>query len=84
MPGKTIVLTGASDGIGAAGARRLIKDGHDVVLVGRSAEKTAALAHELHADHFVADFSRLAEVTARRVMVTGSGLVSQCALGPSA
>lgn len=62
MPGKTIVLTGASDGIGAAGARRLIKDGHDVVLVGRSAEKTAALAHELHADHFVADFSRLAEV----------------------
>jgi short-subunit dehydrogenase len=33
---KTIVLTGASDGIGAAAARKLNADGHRVVLVGRS------------------------------------------------
>ncbi|WP_454084158.1 SDR family NAD(P)-dependent oxidoreductase [Georgenia sp. Marseille-Q6866] len=62
MPGKTIVLTGASDGIGAAAARRLVSDGHTVVLVGRSPEKTRAVAEELGADHFLADFTELAQV----------------------
>lgn len=62
MSGKTIVLTGASDGIGAAAARRLVADGHTVAVVGRSAQKTAALARELGADCFVADFARLADV----------------------
>ncbi|MES2867445.1 MAG: SDR family NAD(P)-dependent oxidoreductase, partial [Actinomycetota bacterium] len=33
---KTVVITGASDGIGAAAARRLRADGHEVVIVGRS------------------------------------------------
>lgn len=59
---KTIVITGASDGIGAAAARRLHRDGHRVVIVGRSAQKTEAIARELGADHFVADFARLADV----------------------
>ena len=59
---KTIVITGASDGIGAAGARQLHRDGHMVVIVGRSPEKTRAVAGELGADYFVADFSRLDEV----------------------
>lgn len=62
MPGKTIVLTGASDGIGAAAARELVSDGHNVALVGRSAQKTQALAGELEADHFLADFTDLAQV----------------------
>ncbi|MBG6192061.1 NAD(P)-dependent dehydrogenase (short-subunit alcohol dehydrogenase family) [Arthrobacter sp. CAN_A212] len=62
MPGKTIVLTGASDGIGAAAARKLVADGHTVALVGRSAEKTKALARELGADHFVADFTKFEDV----------------------
>lgn len=64
MAGKTIVLTGASDGIGRAAARALRQEGHEVVLVGRSAGKTEALAKELDADHHVADFGRLAEVRA--------------------
>ena len=59
---KTVVLTGASDGIGAAAARRLAADGHRVVLVGRSAPKTVALARELGTDHRLADFTRLDEV----------------------
>ncbi|WP_033345778.1 SDR family NAD(P)-dependent oxidoreductase [Catenuloplanes japonicus] len=59
---KTIVITGASDGIGAAAARRLHHDGHHVVLVGRSPAKTEAIARELGADHVVADFTRLDEV----------------------
>lgn len=46
MPGRTIVITGASDGIGAAAARRLCDQGETVVLVGRSSTKTAAIADE--------------------------------------
>jgi NAD(P)-dependent dehydrogenase (short-subunit alcohol dehydrogenase family) len=64
MTQKIIVLTGASDGIGAAAARRLVADGHHVVLVGRSAEKTTALAREVRAEHFLADFTDLSEVRA--------------------
>ncbi|MET0422262.1 MAG: SDR family NAD(P)-dependent oxidoreductase, partial [Actinoplanes sp.] len=59
---KTIVITGASDGIGAAAARQLHADGHRVVVVGRSAQKTEAVARGLGADHFIADFTRLEEV----------------------
>lgn len=59
---KVIVITGGSDGIGAAGARRLHADGHHVVIVGRSADKTRSVASELGADHFIADFSRLDDV----------------------
>jgi NAD(P)-dependent dehydrogenase (short-subunit alcohol dehydrogenase family) len=59
---KTIVVTGASDGIGAAAARKLHADGHRVIVVGRSPEKTAAIAKELGVDHFVADFAVLDQV----------------------
>ncbi|MFJ5837835.1 SDR family NAD(P)-dependent oxidoreductase [Streptomyces shenzhenensis] len=59
---KTIVITGASDGIGAAAARRLHREGHRVVVVGRSPRKTEAIARELGADHYLADFTRLDDV----------------------
>jgi NAD(P)-dependent dehydrogenase (short-subunit alcohol dehydrogenase family) len=59
---KTIVVTGASEGIGAAAARKLHADGHRVIVVGRSPEKTAAVAEELGVDHFVADFAVLDQV----------------------
>jgi len=62
MTSQTIVITGASDGIGAAAARKLKADGHLVVLVGRSRDKTAAVANELAAPFHVADFSELGEV----------------------
>jgi NAD(P)-dependent dehydrogenase (short-subunit alcohol dehydrogenase family) len=61
MP-ETIIITGASDGIGAAAARALSDSEHSVVIVGRSPEKTARVADALGADHFVADFSKLSEV----------------------
>ncbi len=61
MP-KTIVITGASGGIGEAAARRLAGDGHQIVVVGRSPERTAQVADEIGADHAVADFASLAQV----------------------
>ncbi|MGO2111044.1 MAG: SDR family NAD(P)-dependent oxidoreductase [Pseudoclavibacter sp.] len=59
---KTIIITGASDGIGAAAARRLHEDGHRIVVVGRSTEKTRAVADELSVDSYTADFTRLDDV----------------------
>ncbi len=59
---KTIVITGASDGIGAAAARRLRQSGHTIAVVGRDPKKTLAVANELDAEHFVADFESFAEV----------------------
>lgn len=64
MTGKVIVITGASDGIGRAAARELSGRGHEVIIVGRSAEKTSAVADELGADHLLADFADFASVQA--------------------
>jgi NAD(P)-dependent dehydrogenase (short-subunit alcohol dehydrogenase family) len=61
MP-RTIVITGASDGIGAAAARQLHAAGEEVVVVGRSPAKTAAIAAELGVVSYVADYSELAQV----------------------
>ncbi|POH73064.1 SDR family NAD(P)-dependent oxidoreductase [Arthrobacter glacialis] len=59
---RTVIITGASDGIGAAAAKILAYPGDTLVLVGRSAAKTAAIANELEADYFVADFTELSQV----------------------
>ena len=62
MRSKFIVITGASDGIGAAAAAQLHKDGHQLYLVGRSPEKTAAVADRLGVPFAVADFAHLDQV----------------------
>ena len=45
--GKTLFITGASSGIGAATARAAVKAGWNVGLMARSTEKLEALAQEL-------------------------------------
>lgn len=59
---RTVVITGASDGIGAAAAKMLAYPGDTLVLVGRSPEKTKAIADQLECDYFLADFTDLSQV----------------------
>jgi NAD(P)-dependent dehydrogenase (short-subunit alcohol dehydrogenase family) len=61
---KTIVITGGSDGIGAAAARQLSAAGHQIVVVGRSPEKTKAVAAEIGAEFLLADFTKFTDVRA--------------------
>jgi NAD(P)-dependent dehydrogenase (short-subunit alcohol dehydrogenase family) len=59
---KVIVITGASDGIGAEAARALHALGHTVVVVGRSPTKTEAVAKKLDVPFYVADYTSLDDV----------------------
>lgn len=61
-PARTLVITGASDGIGAAASEQLAGDGTRLILVGRSPEKTRAVAERVGAEYHVVDFERLDEV----------------------
>lgn len=45
---KTILITGATDGIGLETARLLAKEGHKLLIHGRSLEKLEKLKSELH------------------------------------
>lgn len=64
LQGKTIVVTGASSGIGAAAARALAVAGATVAVVGRNPQRTSEVAAEClgRGRAFVADMSSLASV----------------------
>lgn len=64
LDGRTVVITGASSGIGRIAARELHDRGADVVVVGRDPERTRGIAAELGARHVLADMDRLDEVRA--------------------
>ncbi|WP_420339370.1 SDR family NAD(P)-dependent oxidoreductase [Roseibium sp.] len=66
---KTILLTGATDGIGLETAKRLAADGHTLLIHGRNPDKLARVKADLVAlpgagevEAYVADFSDLADV----------------------
>ena len=64
IAGKTVVITGASDGIGAVAASKIAERGANVVLVGRSADKLARVAAGIKGDPMTlsVDFTSLDEV----------------------
>ncbi|RYJ02406.1 MAG: SDR family oxidoreductase [Acetobacteraceae bacterium] len=64
----TVLITGASSGIGATYAERLAQRGHDMVLVARDAARLEALA------------ARLAGETGRRVDILAADLTDPAAL----
>lgn len=66
MTGKTVLITGASRGIGAATAREFAAAGANVALVSRSGEEIARLAGEIGARALAipGDVSRYGEVAA--------------------
>ena len=73
MP-KTILLTGATDGIGLETAKMLVTAGHHVLLHGRNAEKLGNVEKALstlpgggHVESYVADLSHMADVEALTV-----------------
>src|SRR5262245_26624718 len=59
---RVVVITGGSDGIGAAAARLLARRGDRVVLVGRSPGKTRSAAAQIGAEGHIADFAHLGQV----------------------
>lgn len=65
----TVLITGASSGIGAVYADRFAKRGHDLVLVARNRERMEALGERLRAEHGV------------RIDVIGADLTQPAALG---
>jgi NAD(P)-dependent dehydrogenase (short-subunit alcohol dehydrogenase family) len=59
---STVCLTGSTDGIGLAAARRLAADGHRVVVHARTPERGADVSAELAAPLVTGDLSVLEEV----------------------
>src|SRR4051812_25477942 len=62
MAGRTVLVTGASDGIGAETARVLAAKGATVHVTGRSADKLRPVAEAVGTEPLLADFSRLDDV----------------------
>ena len=62
MVGRTVLVTGASDGIGAETAKVLAGRGATVHVTGRSLDKLRPIAAAVGTEPLVADFSRLDDV----------------------
>lgn len=62
LDGRTVVITGASSGIGREAASELAARGAGVAVVGRDRARTTAVAEAVGGHPFLADFDRLDDV----------------------
>ena len=77
--GQRFLIAGASGGIGSALARGLKREGAEVLLLGRSAERLVGLGAELDAPVLVADASQSSELDAALVGIGPINGVVNCA-----
>jgi len=75
MPNKTVVVTGASSGIGKATAETFLQNGHDVVAIGRNRDQLEQLSqtassNNCRLDVQIADLSDVKQVESVSVTLT--------------
>ena len=71
LANRTVLITGASGGIGGAIARQLVTRGASLILVNRQREKLEALAGELRAHLWKAIIEELRLVHAHHFDIVG-------------
>lgn len=70
---RRVVISGGGTGIGLAAAQRFVRDGDNVVILGRRPEVLAAAAERLGAAWHVADLSRPDQVEAVAAAIVSDG-----------
>lgn len=63
MDKKVVLITGGSDGLGKAVAKRLTNNNFQVVILSPTSDKLTAVAKELNCDHVVANVSDFSSMT---------------------
>lgn len=79
LKGKTAVITGATSGVGYEAARELAAHGADIVMVNRSAEKSARVAGELEQGFGVKVKTVIADLSlTREAHAAAESLLKEC------